>query len=163
MGSFSLLCVLGLSLIIIGDIAHAQNSPSDYVKAHNKARFDVGALIRIPNVVWDEKVASFARTYANQRKDCQLKHSGNNRYGENIAISTRDINGTEAVKLWVDEKPYYEYYRNKCVDGECLHYTQVVWKKSLRIGCAKVKCNNGGTFVTCNYSPPGNRPGELPY
>ncbi|XP_004485658.1 pathogenesis-related protein PR-1 type-like [Cicer arietinum] len=163
MGSFSLLCVLGLSLIIMGDIAHAQNSPSDYVKAHNIARFNVSTLIQIPDVVWDKNVAAFARTYANQRKDCQLKHSGNNRYGENIAISTGDMSGKEAVKLWAEEKPHYDSYRNICFDGECNHYTQVVWRKSLRIGCAKVKCDNGGTFVTCNYSPPGNRPGEMPY
>jgi pathogenesis-related protein 1 len=74
------------------------------------------------------------------------------------------MNGTEAVKLWVDEKPYYDYNSNSCVNGEmCGHYTQVVWRKSLRIGCAKVKCDNGGTFITCNYDPPGNYVGERPY
>ncbi|WJX26443.1 hypothetical protein P8452_15365 [Trifolium repens] len=165
MGSFSLLCMLGLILIIKGsNVAHAQDSPLDYVKAHNKARSAVQTNVKLPNLVWDNKVAAYAQNYANQRKDCQLVHSETERYGENIAESSGDMNGTEAVKLWVDEKPYYDYNSNSCVNGEmCGHYTQVVWRKSLRIGCAKVKCDNGGTFITCNYDPPGNYVGERPY
>ena len=30
-----------------------------------------------------------------------------------------------------------------------VHYTQIVWKNSVRMGCAKVRCNNGQTFITC--------------
>ncbi|RDX73474.1 putative inactive leucine-rich repeat receptor-like protein kinase, partial [Mucuna pruriens] len=119
--SFSVLCVLGL--VIVGDVAYAQDSPDDYVKAHNAARSQVG----VPNLVWDNTVAAFAQNYTNQRKaDCKLVHS---------------------VKLWVNEKSKYDYNSNSCVGGECRHYTQVVWKNSTRIGCAKVRCNNGGTFI----------------
>ncbi|KAK7328037.1 hypothetical protein VNO77_22131 [Canavalia gladiata] len=157
--SFSVLCVLGL--VIVSDVAYAQDSPADYVNAHNAARSQVG----VPNLAWDETVAAFATNYANQRKgDCQLVHSGGGgRYGENLAMSTGDMSGTAAVKLWVDEKSHYDYNSNSCVGGECGHYTQVVWKNSVRLGCAKVKCNNGGTFITCNYAPPGNYIGQRPY
>ncbi|RYQ82234.1 hypothetical protein Ahy_B10g100827 [Arachis hypogaea] len=67
------------------------------------------------------------------------------------------VSGTDAVRLWVNEKPYYDYNFNTCVGGvDCLHYTQIIWRNSLRVGCAKVTCNNGGVFVTCNYDPPCN-------
>ncbi|KAL2342008.1 hypothetical protein Fmac_009948 [Flemingia macrophylla] len=136
-------------------VTYGQDSEADYVNAHNGARAEVG----VENVAWDDSVAAFAQNYANERKvDCELIHSGGGgNYGENLAMSSGDLSGTDAVKLWVDEKPYYDYYSNSCVEGqECLHYTQVVWRKSVAIGCAKVRCDNGGTFITCNYSPPGN-------
>ncbi|XP_012072779.2 pathogenesis-related protein 1-like [Jatropha curcas] len=107
-------------------------------------------------------VAAYAKNYANQRiGDCSLVHSKGS-YGENIAWGSGDLSGTEAVKLWVDEKPFYNYNSNSCA-AVCGHYIQVVWRKSVRIGCAKVRCNNGGTFITCNYDPPGNYIGERPY
>ncbi|XP_028777938.1 pathogenesis-related protein 1-like [Neltuma alba] len=140
---------------------YAQNSPQDYVNAHNAARSQVG----VPNIAWDETVAAFARNYANQRKaDCRLVHSGGDgKYGENLAWGSGDLTGTDAVKLWVAEKKYYDYNSNSCVGGVCGHYTQVVWKNSVRLGCAKVKCDNGGTFIGCNYAPPGNYVGQRPY
>ncbi|KAK7856648.1 basic form of pathogenesis-related protein 1 [Quercus suber] len=65
--------------------------------------------------------------------------------------------------LWVAEKNCYDYNRNTCVGGQCLHYTQVVWRNSVRLGCARVQCNNGWWFVTCSYDPPGNYDGQRPY
>ncbi|CAK8530391.1 unnamed protein product [Lathyrus sativus] len=161
MSSFFLLCVLALSFIVGSHVAHAQDSPTDYVNAHNAARSVVG----VSHIVWDDTVAAFAQSYANQRKDCQLIHSGDDGgYGENLSMSTGGMSGTDAVKYWVDEKSYYDYNSNSCAAGKmCGHYTQVVWKNTVRIGCAKVKCENGGTFITCNYDPPGNYIGERPY
>ncbi|KAF5731874.1 pathogenesis-related protein 1-like [Tripterygium wilfordii] len=69
---------------------------------------------------------------------------------------------TDVVNLWVAEKANYDYESNSC-NGVCGHYTQVVWRKSVRLGCARVGCDNGGTFVICSYDPPGNYNGELPY
>nr|QEQ26623.1 basic pathogenesis-related protein PR-1 [Mucuna sempervirens] len=154
-----LYCVLGL--VMVGGVAYAQESEADYVNAHNAARSEVG----VPNLVWDNTVAAFAQNYANQRKgDCKLVHSvRGGRYGENLAGSTGNLSVKAAVKLWVNEKSKYDYNSNLCIGGECRHYTQVVWKNSVRIGCAKVRCNNGGTFIGCNYAPPGNYIGQRPY
>nr|AAD33696.1 PR1a precursor [Glycine max] len=164
--SFCVMCVLGL--VIVGDVAYAQDSAEDYVNAHNAAEAEVGSqsprqTVIVPSLAWDDTVAAYAESYANQRKgDCQLIHSGGE-YGENIAMSTGELSGTDAVKMWVDEKSNCDYDSNSCVGGECLHYTQVVWANSVRLGCAKVTCDNGGTFITCNYDPPGNFVGERPY
>ncbi|KAB1208614.1 Pathogenesis-related leaf protein 6 [Morella rubra] len=101
--------------------------------------------------------------YANSRiADCNLVHSTGS-YGENLAKGTGSFSGKAAVNLWVAEKPNYVYSSNSCVGGECLHYTQVVWRNSARLGCSRVLCNNGWWFVTCNYNPPGNYEGQRPY
>ncbi|KAI4296511.1 hypothetical protein L6164_036461 [Bauhinia variegata] len=150
-----------LAFALVAHVSHAQDSPADYVNAHNAARSQVD----VPDITWDNEVAAFAQNYANQRVgDCQLVHSGGGgQYGENLAGSTGDLSGAAAVALWVNERANYDYNSNSCVGGECLHYTQVVWRDSVRLGCAKVRCNNGGTFIGCNYAPPGNVIGQRPY
>lgn len=149
-------CVMGLALL---EPSHAQNTQQDYVDSHNAARKAVG----VANVTWNSTVAAYAANYASSRKaDCSLVHS-NGPYGENLAKGSGSFSGKAAVDLWVAEKRHYVYANNSCVGGECLHYTQVVWHDSLRIGCARVQCNNGWWFVTCNYDYPGNYIGETPY
>ncbi|KNA21092.1 hypothetical protein SOVF_046430 [Spinacia oleracea] len=144
-------------------MCHAQNSPQDYVNAHNAARAAVG----VGNIQWDNQVAAFAQQYANQRKgDCAMRHSGGGgKYGENLAAgSGAFMTGTAAVQMWVNEKADYNYNSNTCAPNKvCGHYTQVVWRNSVRVGCARVQCNNGWFFVTCNYDPPGNYVGQKPY
>lgn len=151
--TLSLIYFLSLS------ICKAQNAPQDYLRAHNAAR----AQVRVGPMRWDAKVAAYARNYANKRKgDCRLVHSGGP-YGENLAWSSGDMSVASAVKMWVDEKRFYNYQSNSCVGGVCGHYTQVVWRKSVRLGCARLRCNTGGTFIICNYDPPGNYAGQRPY
>lgn len=87
-------------------------------------------------------------------------------FGENLAIGYGDqFNATaaDAVDMWVGEKQYYDYESNSCFGDECLHYTQVVWRDSVHVGCAKVICYNDWWFAICNYDPPGNYDGQRPY
>ncbi|KAJ4716073.1 Pathogenesis-related protein 1 [Melia azedarach] len=156
--SLSLFCLMGLALLLP---SHAQDSPQDFLNAHNAARHQVG----VGPVTWDERLAAYARNYANQHiGDCDLIHSPNCPYGENLAWSSGDLSGTNAVNGWVDEMADYNYNFNTCSPGKaCGHYTQVVWRNSVRVGCAKVRCKTGGTFIGCNYDPPGNYNGQKPY
>ncbi|KAJ0249108.1 hypothetical protein HA466_0146570 [Hirschfeldia incana] len=140
----------------------SQDWKQEFLDEHNEARHEVG----LEPLIWDEEVAAYASSYANQRvSDCAMVHS-NGPFGENIAWSSGDMSAEDASEMWIDEKKYYDYNSNTCNDpngGTCLHYTQVVWRNSLRLGCAKVVCYSGGTFITCNYDPPGNYNGEKPY
>ncbi|KAI3892968.1 hypothetical protein MKW92_006556 [Papaver armeniacum] len=148
-----------LTLALTIHVSQAQTSPEQYLSAHNAARADVN----VGPLVWDDSVAAYANIYANQRAgDCNLVHSGGP-YGENLAMSTGDLSAADAIKLWVDEKSSYDYQSNSCLGGECGHYTQVVWRKSIRLGCASVACNNGGTFVICSYDPRGRWERPRPY
>ncbi|KAF2620486.1 hypothetical protein F2Q68_00038717 [Brassica cretica] len=136
----------------------AQDSPQDYLDAHNQARAAVG----VGPIQWDDRVAAFAQGYVDQLSGhCILKHSGGP-YGENLAMGSGDFSGVVAVELWVKEKANYNYASNTC-NGVCGHYMQVVWRNTVRLGCAKARCSNGGTVISCNYDPQGNCVNERPY
>ncbi|OVA08790.1 Allergen V5/Tpx-1-related [Macleaya cordata] len=140
-------------------VSQAQNSSQDFLASHNAARAEVG----VSPMTWEDTVAAYSRDYANQRAgDCNLIHSGGP-YGENLAVSSGELRAVDAVNLWVSEKDFYNYESNSCQGGVCGHYTQVVWRNSIRLGCASVTCSTGGTFVICNYDPPGNYVGQRPY
>ncbi|XP_042504781.1 pathogenesis-related protein PR-1-like [Macadamia integrifolia] len=138
------------------------NLATQFLTRHNAAR----AALHLPRMVWDKEVAKYAQWYANQRRwDCALKHS-NGPYGENIFWgSGYEWTAAQAVGAWLSEKKWYNYHSNSCSEGEeCGHYTQIVWRSSRKLGCAKVTCFHGrGVFITCNYDPPGNYIGDRPY
>ncbi|OVA05751.1 Allergen V5/Tpx-1-related [Macleaya cordata] len=153
--------VASLTLALLMNVSRAQNAPQDFLVPHNAAR----ANVSVGPMTWDTTLAAYALNYANQRaKDCKLIHS-DGPYGENIAWgSSATFSAGQAVNLWVAEKHCYNYATNLCQGGECLHYTQVVWRDSVRLGCARVTCSGaGGTFVICSYDYPGNWEGERPY
>lgn len=158
---FSKVSISIVSLFVLFCLGRAQSTPKDFVAAHNNVR----TQLRLPPLDWNATVAAYAQKYANIRSaDCNLEHS-EGPYGENLAEGSWDLTAAEAVKMWADEKEFYNYASNSCVEGQmCGHYTQIVWRDSSSVGCAKAKCsNNGWTFVTCNYYPPGNYIGERPY
>jgi pathogenesis-related protein 1 len=158
------LCLACAIVFTIAHITLAQNTPQDYVNTHNTQRFSLN--VSMSNVTWNNTVAAYAQNYANTRKsDCNLIHSGGP-YGENLFWGYgADFSGIYALNSWISEKQYYDYNTNTCASGHvCGHYTQVVWRNSTQIGCARVVCdNNAGIFITCNYYPRGNYVGKKPY
>ncbi|MCO5556541.1 hypothetical protein L7F22_010090 [Adiantum nelumboides] len=133
----------------------------EWLAPHNAARAEVG----LPPLVWSEEVARYAENWASQRQaaGCGLQHSGGS-YGENIFWGSGGGYGpAECVAAWVGEKNNYNYADNSCSSGDCGHYTQIIWAKSVRLGCAKAQCGDGSVFMTCNYDPPGNYIGTKPF
>ncbi|KAE9446141.1 hypothetical protein C3L33_21961, partial [Rhododendron williamsianum] len=139
--------------------SHGQNSPEDYLNAHNSARSAVG----VGPMTWDVNVEAFAQQYANQRVgDCALQHSeGGGQDGENLAKGSGDFTGAAAVGLWVGEKPDYDYNSNTCAAGKvCGHYTQVVWENSVRLGCARQYANQRARDCALQHSGGGGKYGK---
>ncbi|EFJ33654.1 hypothetical protein SELMODRAFT_83728 [Selaginella moellendorffii] len=148
------------------------STQSDFLGAHNSARASIATSPRIPPVSWSNDAAAFAMRWITTLRDtrnCNMVHSGNRAYGENLykwmgSPGLPSPNPAEAVKSWVNEKRDYRYASNSCAAGKvCGHYTQVVWRNTKRVGCASIKCPGNMLLVSCNYDPPGNWVGQKPY
>uniref|UniRef100_A0ACD5WPA0 Uncharacterized protein n=1 Tax=Avena sativa TaxID=4498 RepID=A0ACD5WPA0_AVESA len=151
-GSILLLC---LSILLRGATAGAHNSShDDFLQPHNAARAEVG----VRKLQWNATLAAYARRHAERRKleGCKMAHS-RGPYGENIFW------GSAGRRRWTAAD--YDCARNACKRKRvCGHYTQVVWARTRRLGCASVTCDGGGgTFIVCSYDPPGNVRGKAPY
>ncbi|KAL9238524.1 hypothetical protein vseg_012930 [Gypsophila vaccaria] len=149
----------------IGGLCQAATSEDDikkYLDVHNVARSKVG----VPPLVWNQTLAVYAEEVANTRKSsCAPRNSGGP-YGENTLVSYV-FKADQAVGMWVNESRYYDPKSNTCTDGsdDCRHYTQVVWSRSVGLGCATTLCAPSWpfSFYVCEYYPPGNIQGQKPY
>ena len=82
--------------------------------------------------------------------------------GENVFASGGTATPQQAVQTWASEKQNFTY-PTTC-SGQCGHYTQIVWRTSVNLGCAIQSCTNlayPGTIL-CMYGPGGNG-GGAPY
>jgi hypothetical protein len=63
----------------------------------------------------------------------------------------------------MSEASSYDYNANNITAAG--HYTQVVWRASVRIGCAIVNCPalTYHESVLCDYAPGGNITNQKPY
>ncbi len=79
-------------------------------------------------------------------------------------------NNVGAIDAWASEG----YYYNNGITGHATgHYTQIVWKNTTKVGCAKAVSKVYKFFnnikdvyyewVVCRYSPAGNIQGEKPF
>lgn len=132
--------------------------------AHNVVREGVG----IGPLTWDPVLAEFAAehiAFLDSERSCNLIHSIDPPYGENLFWASFPVDSGIVVQSWADEVLDYDYPTNRCNPGKaCGHYTQIVWEDTERVGCAKIVCGGGrGEIWSCNYDPPGNWVGEHPY
>ena len=177
-----------------GIVGNITQDIKDLLIVHNEARKEVGVE---SNLTWSDTISKDAQKYAdilaasgafehdprNNPIDKSQKYS-NGIYGENLYAITRSTSLKEAAEAWVNEKQYYTYGAvvdssveadNTCVDGVdeygnkilCGHYTQIIWKNTTLVGCAKSQYTKGtyrgGYVVVCKYQRPGNYIGQAPY
>jgi pathogenesis-related protein 1 len=137
--------------------------------AHNAARAAVSPAANpaIAPLTWSSEIAATAQAWAD---GCKFQHSAG-KYGENLyASGGANTTPQDVVASWVGEAKDYDYAANSC-SGVCGHYTQVVWRKSTKLGCGVTNCTKNSPFAgfpnwqiwVCNYDPPGNFNGEKPY
>jgi uncharacterized protein YkwD len=131
------------------------------VNAHNAVRARFG----VPPLKWSDKLAAFAQEWADTLLITgEFEHRKKSPYGENLfTISGTTANPGHVVNDWAAEVRIYDYRTNSCRgDGECGHYTQIVWKTTKEVGCAMAGAGGREVWV-CNYSPRGNWIGQRPY
>jgi pathogenesis-related protein 1 len=143
---------------------------------HNQVRALVQTATPLPALQWDPSLAANAAAWAAMCKNddgspaimdhstSQFRSMGQPYYvGENIFASSGNATAMGAVNSWASEKSNYNYDSNTC-NGTCGHYTQIVWRATLKLGCAKQNCPNiqFPSTILCNYGPGGNNGGK-PY
>ena len=138
----------------VGDIP--PRSMETVVESHNRKRKRHCAK----PLEWSAKLADVAQGWADKlaKRGCPLEHN-DSEYGENLAVGTASVmTGERAVDIWYDENDKYKYGPNEA-SSETGHFTQVVWRKSRRLGCGTAECGDKRLWV-CNYDPPGNMKGD---
>ncbi|KAI3840554.1 hypothetical protein MKW92_003457 [Papaver armeniacum] len=142
------------------------SAAKEFLAAHNKAR----AEVNVAPLKWSDKLAhdtDMLVRYQRDKKNCRFADMSLTQYGMNqMWASGMRVTPTRAVGLWLQSKKHYSYQKNTCAPrhDNCGVYKQVVWKKTLEVGCAQAKCGrDGSTISICFYYPPGNVIGERPY
>ncbi|MBK9037308.1 MAG: hypothetical protein IPL61_39705 [Myxococcales bacterium] len=128
------------------------------VVAHNRVRAEHCA----PPLVWSDALAAEAEAWAQHlaASGCAFEHS-RSEHGENLAAGTAGALDPDAVvAMWAREEDHYDW-RRPGFGMKTGHFTQVVWKDTIAVGCAVVTCGSLDTWV-CNYDPPGNVEGDFP-
>jgi pathogenesis-related protein 1 len=187
-GSLSLPCAVLSTLAVVVSCGGQQNLPAPtetatteleaFLSGHNKVRAEVtqpasypGTWAPLPAMVWSEDVAASARVWGEHLRDtenCNALHEDSSNLGENIAYGTVGFSASAAIKLWADEKsdPGYVFNPVYTFDAKTGHYTQMVWRDSIQLGCSTTRCSGnfeGYLLHVCRYSPGGNVDGDQPY
>ena len=130
----------------------AEEEKKEMIEIHNMARDDVN----VSPLKWSEKLQRDAQSYAEKLAEKkQMEHDQSCEDGENLANGSGgspDGAMTQAANMWLGEKDDYE-------EGRYDHYTQMVWKDTKKVGCAKA-VNGDYWIVVCRYTPKGNMKGE---
>ncbi|KAM7270906.1 hypothetical protein ACFE04_030120 [Oxalis oulophora] len=153
--------------VLQGPPLRRRGEADSYLYEHNKARAEVG----VGPLKWSETVAKAAANTVKYQKvhaGCQFANDTSfQMYGGNQALvgNAREVPASKIMSLWMKGKKYYNYANNSCeANHKCGLYTQIVWRKSLELGCAQAICvKEKATLTICYYNPPGNIEGERPY
>ena len=163
-----------LALLSAGAGAAAKHAPvvdpQAFLDAQNAVRAAVkapagytGTWAPLPPLAWSEEIAATSQQWADHLRDdnkCKLAHS-DTRYGENLAMG-KDLDIPHAVQLWQNEGKNFRWVPAYEFDIPTGHYSQVVWRKTAKVGCGIATCGHTVVYV-CRYDPPGNHIGRAPY
>jgi uncharacterized protein YkwD len=128
---------------------------SETVFSHNLVR----AWHNAPPLTWSPELARTAQQHADFLSTRSiLSHS---RSGENLMRGGTRSTADGATLLWYGEYPRFRFnvpnlwtsnFRNF---GEWGHFSQVIWKSTLRVGCGRT-VRGSRSYIVCHYDPPGN-------
>jgi hypothetical protein len=153
--------------LLTGGIDRTRNLDQRLLAAHNRERAQLG----VPALEWDAELAAGARVWADALARTGRFHhspadpSDPDTPGENLWAGTPGAWAPEdMVGYWIAEKSDYRPGPIPAVsrsgDFEKVgHYTQVIWRKTGKVGCALARGASEDILV-CRYSEGGNVVGE---
>ena len=154
--------------LLLGASPFSSGFEQRILASHNfeRAKLGVGPLR------WNPALARDAQGWANQLAATgRFEHAPDNPaspQGENLWAGTKGYFAPEAmVAGWVREKRYYRdgVFPNNSSTGrveDIGHYTQLVWRDTREVGCARASGAYEDILV-CRYTQPGNYIGERPF
>lgn len=144
----------------------------EILTAHNQVRANATPTPSppLPPLTWNAQAQAFAQAWVD---GCDFRHnpSASNTWGENLYASSGISTPAQVVSDWAAEAADYSYATNTCAPGKaCGHYTQLVWRTTTSVGCARKACTVNSPFGSgpwwfwvCDYATPGNVLGQKPY
>lgn len=145
----------------------SQKSPSDFANAVLKHHNELRRKHNVSDLQLDSNLMAAAQNWANQlAREDQFYHNPNAKYGENLYCSWNSdpnakVDPRGACQSWYDEIKHYTFGVEPRGVSQIGHFTQVVWKKSQRLGVGYAKSRSGKMLVVCTYDPRGNYMGEF--
>lgn len=165
----AIVCAFHLVAVVDTNAQIAQPRPmcpgSGLTAVEEKAILDGHNAIRkelkLRDLTWDCGLAKAAQDWASKGI---AEHNDDNPYGESIFVASSATEPiTSSLKRWQAEKLNWNNETGKCAPGKiCLHYTQIVWRTTTKLGCG-INRNVVGkwkTMLVCNYDPAGNTGGK---
>ena len=158
-----------LSMPLVGTTGREINFDSRLLAAHNRERNAAG----LEPLAWNDRLAADAKEWAEYLAETEtFEHSEDedeaDPQGENLWEGTRaSFTPEEMVGMWIEEKRHFKpgIFPNNSRTGnleDVGHYTQLMWRDTGRVGCAK-SANEENEVLVCRYAAAGNVIGERPF